>query len=408
MTEETPDLTAIRPGLQGQLTSPSDDLDPENIELVLASVDLNDMARLLEKTTGVNRYAGPLTARLVELGGHAPKDGSADGGQIYAETMRLQKQRLEQDPAARRELALHPRTYGRPARQLITEADDWVVPMVEAEIGQMSTDDLVTLRHHLVMRVGRQHDIHPDFRPLLLNLTTDDHMLQCLASVEQSYNVARPAERSYLLAAVAAPFIDVIMNDADDGIELEAAAWDFAQRRLARASVKSGSQQLIQALEAASSLLALIDTSRVLAARESQAHDHAGIATRSAVAEFVLSNLILLSTKPDGDLRQDDLSIGAFVRRDLTGRSPVEIPEATLEAWLATRTTRRLLLDLTLVMLLTDYQRYSLPPMQPLSGELSFDTVHRLLAEIERQTIGKMAVQAINNGWYQGDWAGAA
>lgn len=408
MVGATPEIAKIAFGRKKRATSAVGMSDPQNIDLMLASTSLDDVVDMLEKSVEHHRHTGPLTARLVELGGQAQKDGVTDDGQAYADAMRLQEQRLQQDPKARYELAMHPRTYGRPATQLITEADEWVVPMVEAEIEQMSVEDLGTLRHHVIMRVGRQHAIHPDFRPLLLKLTTHDQTLSCLASVEQGQLAGQQNNKSYLLAAVAGPYIDVVMSDADDGIELEAAAWDLVQRRLARASAQASSQQLIQSVRAASSLLALIDTSRALAARQSQAQSHAGHATRSAIAEFVLSNVILLATNPDAALHNGQLQIGAFIRRDLVGRTSVDIPEDALEAWITKRTARRLLLDLVLVTLLADCERYDLPPMPTLSDHFRTEDACHHLALIEQKTIGKMVIQAINGGWHLGDWAGAA
>jgi hypothetical protein len=352
-----------------------------------------------------------LTARLIELGGRISKEG-VDDGQAYAEAMRLQQRLLEQNPAARRDLAMHPRTYGRPSRQLTTDADAWVFPMVEAEVERLSARDLDSLRHQFIMRIGRQHDIHPDFRPLLLRFATDDRTLACLVSIEQGQFGADDADKSYLLAAVAGPFIDVVMSDADDGIELEAAAWDFVQRHLAAAGASSSSRRLIQAIREASSLLALIDTSRALAARRCQSQTHAGMATRSAIAEFILSNLVLLATKPEAALASGRLRIGAFVRRDLVGRSPVAIPKSVLEPWATLRSGRRLLLDLVLVTLLADYRRHDLPPIPPATspiseGDLTSQALSHL-ADIERRTLGQMAAHAINSGWHLGDWAGAA
>lgn len=407
VVEKITEVTKIASGQQENAISAVGALDKETIELVLASAGLDDVARMLDGSAGYHRYLGLLTARLVELGGQISK-GMADDGQVYADAMRLQRQRLEQDPGSRHDLAMHPRTYGRPSNLLITDADDWVAPMVEAEMELMSADDLATLRHHVIMRVGRQHDIHPDFRPLLLRLATDDRTLACLATLEQGQARGREPNRSYLLAAVAGPFIDVVMSDADDGIELEAAAWDFVQRRLAQAGARSSSQQLVQSVRETSSLLALIDTSRALAARQSQAQSHAGLATRSAIAEFVLSNLILLATNPDAVLAKGQLEIGAFVRRDFVGRSPVDIPKAAFETWAAERSCRHLLLDLVLLTLLADYDRHGLPPMPPMSDHDVMDQAIRHLAEIEQHTLGKMAIQAINGGWYLGDWAGAA
>jgi hypothetical protein len=370
----------------------------------LAAIGLNDMMSMLEDVTHHPGRQGALTARLIELGGEI-EDGTGDAGQAYREAMRLQGRRLAQDPSARRDLAMHPRTYGRPARQLVTEADSWVVPMVEAEIMRMSGLDLERLRENVIMRVGRQHDVHPDFRPLILRLATDDRTLACLASIGQGRFGGQPS-RSYLLAAVAGPFIDVIMKDPDEGIELEAAAWDFVQRHLASTGASPG--RLIQAVREASSLLALIDTSRALAARQSDAQAHAGFATRSAIAEFVLSNLVLLATRPKAALAGGRLEIGAFVRRDLIGRSPVDIPEDVWAAWAAERTARRLLLDLVLVTMMADHERFDLPSMPHMSHRDVKEQGLRHLAEIEQGTLGKMAKQALDSGWHLGDWAGAA
>lgn len=412
MPFETSELAGIGPGWQRLTAADLSALSPDSMELMLAAASLDDVVRLLDGIPGDHDAAGALTARLVELGGHPRKEGDGDQGQLYADAMRLQKQRLEQNAGGRHALAMHPRTYGRPTWQLVTEADDWVAPMVEAEIELLSADDLARLRHHLIMRIGRQHDIHADYRPLLLSMTTDDRTLQCLASIEQGLV---PFERdhadrsgpnkSFLLAAVAGPFIDVVMNDADDGIELEAAAWDFAQRRLAETTAFGGSRHLIRAVRETSSLLALIDTSRALAARQSQAQAHAGLATRSAVAEFILSNLMLLASNPKAALAGGRLNIGSFVRRDDVGRSPLDIPDRALEAWIARRSSRRLLLDLALLTLLADHERHDLPPMPAASGDDIIHEACRHLATIEAQTIAKMAVQAINDGWYATDWA---
>lgn len=187
VVREATEIAKIAFDRKDNVTSDVDALDPETIELILASAGLDDVVRMLNGSVKHHRYLGPLTARLVELGGQTSK-GTDDDGQAYADAMRLQRRRLEQDPRSRHDLAMHPRTYGRPSRQLVTEADDWVTPMVEAEMARMSTDDLSALRHHVIMRVGRQHDIHPDFRPLLLRLATDERTLTCLASLEQGRN----------------------------------------------------------------------------------------------------------------------------------------------------------------------------------------------------------------------------
>jgi len=408
MVRETTEFAKMNSDRMGRTIPTSGKLDPDTMELFLASSGVNDVVRMLDGSRENLRFLGALTARLVELGGQMPHDGDPDDGHAYADVMRLQRRRLELDPSARHDLALHPRTYGRPSKQLTTESDDWVVPMVEAEIERMSADDLALLRQHIIMRVGRQHDIHPGFRPLLLRLSTDDRTLASLASVEQGQVGPASQGKSYLLAAVAGPFIDVVMSDADDGIELEAAAWTFAQRRIGKASASATSQHLIQTVREVSSLLALLDTSRTLAARQSQAQTHAGLATRSAVAEFILTNLLILGAKTEASLERGQLEIGSFVRRDFVGRANVEISKATLEIWATTRTPRRLLLDLVLTTLLADCNRHDLPPMPMISENDVTEPLLRHLAMTEQQTLGMMTVQAINSGWYLGDWAGAA
>ncbi len=396
----------IAPCRQEDAALPAHGLDAGTLETVLASLSLDDAIRLLRGSAKEYQHClGPLSARLIELGDQT-SEGLADDNRAYADIMRLQRRRLEQDAPSRRDFAMHPRIYGRPARQLTTEADDWVVPMVEAEIGLMSADDRDALRDHVIMRVGRQHDIHRDFRPIVLGIATDDRTLACLASIEQGWFSGHC--ESYLLAAVAGPFIDVVMGDPDDGIELEAAAWDFVQRRLAETSALASPRALMQSIREVASLLALIDTSRTLSAQQNQAQAHASLATRSAIAEFILYNLVLLATNPEAALRKGDLEIGAFVRRDASGRSPVDIPEIALKAWMDKRTPRQLLLDLVLITLLADDNRHDLPPVSEAAGGDIMEQALGHLRRIEQGKIGKMASQAIDSGWYLGDWAVAA
>ncbi len=403
------DMKAKTPGLQEDAALPAQGLDAGTIETTLSSLSLDDAIGLLQRPGHAYRHLlGPLTARLIELGDQTSK-GLTDDNRAYAETMRLQRRRLEQDASSRRNLALHPCTYGRSARQLTTDADEWVVPMVEAEIEKMQRDDWDALRYHVIMRVGRQHDVHQDFRPIVLSIATDHRTLDCLASIGQGRFSGRCGPgKSYLLAAVAGPFIDVVMGDPDDGIELEAAAWNFAQGRLAGASGLANPQETAQVVREVSSLLALIDTSRTLSSQQSQAQAHAGLATRSAITEFILCNLVLLATDQDPAHRKDDLEIGAFVRRDTSGRSPVDIPDPMLKTWMTKRTTRQLLLDLVLITLLADHDRNGLPPVPKATGGNALEQALDHLGRIEQENLGKLASQAIDSGWHLGDWAVAA
>lgn len=395
-------------GWEEKFISPFDPNDLGDFDSSLASAGLNDVIRMFsESRKNQEDLIGPLTARLVELGDQT-SHGNTDHQQLYSDSMRLQKQRLEQNPSWRRHFALHPRTYGRPPTHLITDADDWVVPMIEAEVEEMSADDLALLRHHMIMRVGRQHEIHADFRPLLLKIAIDDETLSCLASTEQGLPFKRQTNKSYLIAAVAHPFIDVVMLDPDDGIELEAAAWDYAQRQIAEACQSTSGNRFIESLRKMSSLLTTINSSRALAAECSQAQMHAGLATRSAIAEFILLNFVLLMTNPEEALENSDFMIGCFIRRDDIGRSPIDLPKEALDLWAAKRTSKRLMQDLAMITLLSHDKWHDLPPIPAVSGHDLSNQADQYFAKIEQSSLGKRVAQAIHQGWHFDCWACAA
>lgn len=409
MREVTTNVVMGKLGRQEKAAPWPGDQDREGVELFLASACVADVVRMIEAPGLNHRYLGPLAARLVELGGGF-LNGTADvdDGQTYAHSMRRLRERLEEDPAARLTFATHPRTFGRPAKHLITGADDWVVPMVEAEVARLRRGDRAAFRHTVIMRVGRQHDIHPDFRPLLLRVATEDETLACLATAEQGLPTNKGTARTYLLAAVVGPFVDVVMHDADDGTELEAAAWNYAQRTIATLAVDTGSGDLLQVVGAAASLLGLIDTSRALAARQSSAQAHAGVATNTAIAEFVFANLVLLAVKPETALAAGDLQVGSFVLRDFVGRAPVDLPKEAFEAWARGRSARRLLLDLVMITLLADHQRHDLPPLPAADRSEGIRVALRHLETIQQHDLARTAIQAIDGGWQFGEWAGAA
>ncbi len=385
-----------------ETTSPEMPEDPDALDAMLASSGLGDIARLAHRlTSDQSRYIGAVTARLVELGCH----DTAEDQQLYINVMRLQRERLEEDGAARRDFALHPRSYGRPSNHLITEGDDWVVSMIETEIETMSADDLASCRHHVIMRVGRQGDIHPDFRPLLLKMAMHDGTLSCLAAIETGEEINEDHGRTHLLAAVAQPFIDVVMADADDGIELEAAAWAFAQDRLARVVDPTDTDLLIKAVRQGSSLLRIINTSRKLAAEASPAQALASLATRVGIAEFTLAKLVLLATKPAtaGETRCG--SVGAFIRRETVGSASLDLPKDALETWAMKRPIQRLLNDLILLILLHGKRREDLPAMPAIMGDNVADIAGRYLADLDQTALGQQIGEAIHHGWYFDSWA---
>ena len=391
-------------GRRGDMTPASDGSPGPQVELALASASVNEVARKVDQAGARGRYLGLLAARLVELGEGSGNGLDADHRQAFADAMRHLKRRLEGDPEARHVFVTHSRTYGRPAGQVITGADDWVVPMVEAEVGRLADHDKLILRRNVITRIGRQHDVHPDFRPLVLRLAIEDETLACLATAQQAPAAAgEMIEPNNLLAALAGPFVDVVMADADDGIELEAAAWDYAQRTVAHQVATTGDDGVAGAARTAASLLALIDTSRTLAARQCPAQAHAGQATRTAVAEFVFSNLMLLATRPEAALANAGGGIGRFVLRDFVGRSKVDPPKAIFDAWAQGRPSRRLFLDLLLVILLTRRELPGLPAGA--DGDVATAALD-LLDRAEGHRAARDVVRAVDGGWQVGDWAG--
>jgi hypothetical protein len=374
-------------------------------DLILGALGIDDVVRLIEDA-GSAEYLGSLAARLVELGGgHANGAADGDNGQIYAHAMRRLQERLGADPTARQIFARHPRTYGRPAEHLVTSADDWVVPMVETAIGLMPSNDKDVFCQTVIMRVGRQQAVHPDFRPLLLDVAKEPRSLDRLATGELTLPTAGEAARSYLLAAVAAPFVDVIMTDADDGTELEAAAWTYAQEGIAR-TMAEGS--LEQAVTRAASLLARIDNGRELMARHSPAHRHAGLATKAAVAEFVITSLVLLAAGSDRPTGRGGLDIGAFVLREPAGRAAIDVPQSTFESWARNRTPRHLLLDLATIVMLTQHEHHGLPPLPSTDARTRAGAALEHLRIVQRRPAARMAIRAIDSAWPSGSWAGAA
>jgi hypothetical protein len=367
-------------------------------------------------------YLGPLVARLVELGHDANGLDDTDRRQIYADTMHRLQVRLDDDPLVRHEFSLHPRTFGRPARHLVTSADDWVVPMVEAEAETLSCHDRSILGRNIVMRVGRQADIHADFRPLLLRLATEDHILGCLAKAELAPAAGGGRTKSHLLAAVARPFVDVVMADADDGIELEAAAWRYAQRSIERAVAHSRSSRnpakndtendLLQTVGEASSLLSMIDASRTHAAEQSPAQAHAGLATKTAVAEFLFSSLVLVASKPEMARVQQQQGVDSFIRREFVGRSSISLPTAAFEDWARGRSLKRLLLDLVMMTLVMHRHGHgndlpsAIDDLDPSTG--SFDLNGDLEGDLGGIAPIRAAVDVINHHWQVDGWAGAA
>lgn len=391
---------------QGQPTKPKTaEQDGTTGDLIVGSLGIEDVVRLIENAGSAERL-GSLAARLVELGGgHGNGAASDDDGQMYANAMRRLEERLDADPTARHVLAKHPRTYGRPAQHLVTSVDDWVVPMVETAIGLLSADDKDVFCQTIIMRVGRQQAIHPDFRPLLLDVAKETRTLGRLATGELTLPANGETARSYLLAAVAAPFVNVIMTDADDGTELEAAAWAYAQEGIARTT---GNGSLEQAVTRAASLLARIDNGRELMARHSPAHHHAGLATKAAVAEFVIASLTLLAAGNDTPLGQGGLDIGAFVLREPAGRATVDIPQPTFDSWARNRTARHLLLDLVMIAMLAQHGRHGLPPLPSTDARTRAGVALDHLWTVERHPAARMAIRAIDSAWPSGSWAGAA
>ena len=157
-----------------------------------------------------------------------------------------------------------------------------------------------------------------------------------------------------------------------------------------------------------SSLLTIINNSRSLAAASSQAQVHAGLATRSAIAEFILLNLVLLMANPDETLKSSDFKIGCFIRRDDIGRSPIDLPRKALDLWATKRTSKRLLQDLAMITLLSDDKHYDLPKIPAISDDDLSHQVHHYITKVERDPLGRRVVQAIHRGWYFDCWAGAA
>ncbi|MGI9435901.1 MAG: hypothetical protein ACR2Q4_13920 [Geminicoccaceae bacterium] len=401
------------------------------IEQALSSAEIDDVVGMIEDTRSDCPDLGALAARLVELGHRAIGSKNASHRQIYADTMRLLRQRLEDCPLARHAFALHSRTFGRLEDHLLTSADDWVAPMVEAEIETLSPHDRSALRYTLIMRVGRQAGIHAQFRPMLLNLATEKATLACLATAGRGLFMGSGKSKSYLLAAVVRPFVDVVMADADDGIELEAAAWAWAQRTIEHAilaaprsksaappaatlpverrMVEGGSDDLLQALGKAASLLSLIDASRRHAGELCPAQAHAGQATTMAVAEFTFSTFTLLKSKPEAAHAQYEQGIDSFIRRDFVGRSSIDLTKTPFEAWARHRPLKRLLLDLA--MLTSAIHRQM--PSQPLSeaaGDLGVITdKNDLLHDGQGNLIpAQHAIGTIEHYWQIDNWAGAA
>jgi hypothetical protein len=325
----------------------------------LDRVAWNDLRHLVERAGLGGRLAGHLAARLVELGHNdaARMASNRDEGD-YAETMRRLKTTLEGDARSRRTFATHPRSFARPADHPVNEADAWVVPMIERELRRLPASELTACRLALIGRIGRQGYLHPDFRPLLLRLGTEDELLALLAMAGKPIGGgAGPASAEHPPSRQMAPerdaaegFVAVLMTDPDEGIELEAAVWDYVQRIIERAAAAADGRDLPVAIGAATALLRLLAQARRRSG-DGVAHGHAAAAVKAAVAEFVLVNARLLWEKPEQALSPGGRTLRRAVLREFDPTPGITIPDGVLEAFAAGRSAVDLLRALALIAL---------------------------------------------------------